>query len=138
MRTIVWTILIVVPLVLFFNLLERFSREGVDRVEIAWQGEPQGLRLLPGETQQIPQRGSFTVTAYWKDTAISRGVLTDVGMGLAYHSATSAKEVEVMALDRDHLSLFLINMDLKTQKAERNEFLRVERANGVYSFAYPK
>ena len=138
MRTIVWTIIIVVPLVLFFNLLERFSKEGVDRVEIAWQGEQQGLRLLPGEAQQTQQRGSFTVTAYWKDTPISRGVITDVGMGLTYHSATSAKEWEVMTLDRDHLSLFLINMDIKTQKAERNEFLRVERANGVYSFAYPK
>jgi len=137
MRTVLWIIIITVPIMLLVNMLERFSKEGVDRVEVTRLEEPQqNASLPPGTSQAFPWKEGtrFLVVSYWKDTPITNGVVTDMGMGLVYHSGTSAKEIDTHQAGPDHLSLLVVNYDLKTQKTEHLRFLDVERKGGQITF----
>ena len=145
MRALLWTILILVPLVYLVTTLARFGRAEVDRVEVtlledaaSQDAPPQSWSLAPGDRREVPyaKGARYGVVAFWEGKAISRGTVTDLGMGLTYHSASSAKEVDVSVAGKESLSLFTVNFDPKTSTTTRRRFLSVERRGGRVWFEF--
>ncbi len=145
MRALLWTILILIPLVYLVTTLARFGRADVDRVEVtvlegaaSQDAPPQSWSLAPGDRQEVPfaKGARYGVVAIWEGKAISRGTVTDLGMGLTYHSASSAKEVDVSVAGKESLSLFTVNFDPKTSTTTRLRFLSVERRDGRVWFEF--
>lgn len=141
MRTMLWLIVIIVPLMLFVNMLDQFGKEGVDRVEVSRLGQPEpAITLAPGGSQAYAWEvgARYGIVAYWKNTPVANGVVTDMGMGLVYHSGASAKEMDTHQAGPDRLSLLVINYDLKAQKSEHLRFLDVDRKGGQITFHFLK